>query len=46
VALAISTVVEGYQWSGMAIAGVTLTLGGNWLVLARTRRRSTMAKQE
>ncbi|MFQ5982078.1 MAG: DMT family transporter [Woeseiaceae bacterium] len=39
VALAISTVVEGYQWSVLAIVGVSLTLGGNWLALTRTQRR-------
>lgn len=46
VALAISTVVEGYQWTGMAVAGVILTLSGNWLVLRRKRRRLTAAEQE
>ncbi len=37
VALAISTVVEDYRWSGLAVTGVLLTLGGNWLALRRTR---------
>lgn len=34
VALAISTVVEGYQWTGIAAAGIMLTLAGNWLILS------------
>ena len=46
VALAISTVVEDYQWSSLAIIGVTLTLAGNWLVLKRTKRLSPQAEQE
>jgi drug/metabolite transporter (DMT)-like permease len=46
VALAISTVVEDYQWSSLAIIGVTLTLAGNWLVLKRTKRPSPQAEQE
>ncbi len=46
VALAISTVVEDYQWSGLAIVGVLLTMGGNWLALRRTRRPLAAAKQE
>ena len=46
VALAISTVVEDYQWSSLAIIGVTLTLAGNWLVLKRTERPSQQAEQE
>lgn len=37
VALTISTVVENYRWSGLAVTGVLLTLGGNWLALRRTR---------
>ncbi len=37
VALAISTVVEDYRWSGLAATGVLLTMGGNWLALRRTR---------
>ena len=39
VALAISTVVEDYQWTGLAVVGVILTLAGNWLALRRTRQR-------
>ncbi len=46
VALTISTVVEDYQWTGLAVVGVILTIGGNWLVLRRTGRRSVAAKQE
>jgi drug/metabolite transporter (DMT)-like permease len=34
VALAISTVIEGYQWTGIAAAGIMLTLAGNWLILS------------
>lgn len=46
VALTISTVVEDYQWTGLAVVGVILTIGGNWLVLRRTGRRSVAVKQE
>ena len=41
VALAISTIVEGYQWTGIAAAGIMLTLAGNWLILSS---RTTKAK--
>ena len=41
VALAISTIVEGYQWTGIAAAGIMLTLVGNWLILSS---RTTKAK--
>jgi len=34
VALAISTVIEGYQWTSIAAAGIILTLAGNWLILS------------
>lgn len=34
-ALLISTVIEGYQWTGLSIAGLTLALIGNYFVLAR-----------
>ena len=37
VAWAISTVVEDYRWSGLAVTGVLFTMGGNWLALRRTR---------
>ena len=36
VALALSTVFEGFVWTGAAMAGVALVLGGNVLVLAKT----------
>ncbi len=39
VALVISTLFEGYQWTATALAGVALTLAGNLLVLARPRAR-------
>lgn len=39
VALGLSTVFEGYQWSGEAIVGMVLVLFGNVLVLSRKRRR-------
>ena len=45
VALAISTVVEDYQWSGLAVIGVLLAMGGNWLALKRTRQPWAAAKQ-
>jgi drug/metabolite transporter (DMT)-like permease len=35
VALGLSTLFEGYQWSVPAIIGVLLVLGGNFLVLSR-----------
>ena len=34
VALAISTVVEGYQWTVIAAIGILFTLAGNWLILS------------
>jgi len=37
VALAISTVVEDYHWTPLALAGVGLVLAGNLLVLLRPR---------
>lgn len=40
VALAISTVVEDYEWTMVAAAGILLTLVGNWLILSsRTTSR-------
>jgi len=33
VALVISTVIENYQWTGMALTGVTIVMFGNWLVM-------------
>jgi drug/metabolite transporter (DMT)-like permease len=35
VALGISTVFEGYQWTAAAVLGIILTLVGNWLILYR-----------
>ncbi len=37
VALAISTVLEDYQWTLMAVLGMTLVLAGNWLVMRAQR---------
>jgi len=38
VALAISTFLEDYQWSILAVVGISLTIVGNWLALRRTKR--------
>lgn len=38
VALAISTVVEGYQWTPAALAGLVCVLSGNLFVLTRGRK--------
>ena len=38
VALSLSTLFEGYQWTPLAFSGVLLTLAGNVLVLGRTKR--------
>ncbi len=38
VALTISTFIEDYHWSIMSASGVLLTLGGNYLALARTHK--------
>ena len=35
VALGISTLFEGYQWTAAAVLGIILTLIGNWLILYR-----------
>ena len=35
VALVISTFVEGYQWSTLAVAGIALIIAGNWLALTK-----------
>jgi drug/metabolite transporter (DMT)-like permease len=41
VALTISTLFEGYQWTAMAGTGIMLTLAGNWLILSsRSRTKS------
>ena len=42
VALAISTVVEGYRWTVIAAIGIVFTLAGNWLIL---RGRATQDQQ-
>ncbi len=39
VALAISTVVENYQWTATAVIGIILSLVGNWLILSRPSKR-------
>ena len=46
VALAISTIVEDYRWTGLAVVGVLLTMSGNWLVLMRSGRPWAAAKQQ
>ncbi|HVF37907.1 MAG TPA: DMT family transporter [Sphingomicrobium sp.] len=38
IAMALSTAVEGYRWSALAIAGGTLAIGGMLLALAGRRR--------
>lgn len=46
VALAISTVAEGYQWTAIAATGILLTLAGNWLILSgRTTTKRTEGEQ-
>jgi drug/metabolite transporter (DMT)-like permease len=37
VALAVSTVFEGYRWSLAAALGLALVLAGNWLAMRRNR---------
>jgi drug/metabolite transporter (DMT)-like permease len=37
VALAISSVAEGYVWTPLSASGIVLTLIGNWLVLSRNK---------
>ena len=46
VALAISTFVENYQWSVLAVLGISLTVVGNWLALRRTKQPLPPAKQQ
>jgi drug/metabolite transporter (DMT)-like permease len=41
VALVLSTLFEGYTWSGPAFIGVVMALAGNVLVLTRTKRSDT-----
>jgi len=38
VALAVSTVFEGYLWTSLAAAGIVLALGGNLIVLKRSAK--------
>jgi drug/metabolite transporter (DMT)-like permease len=38
VALLISTIVENYQWSVLAVAGVCSIVAGNWLALTKIKR--------
>ena len=40
VALTLSTFFEGYVWTGEAVAGIALILGGNWMALAGKQRRA------
>lgn len=40
VALAISSVAEGYIWTPLSVGGIVLTLIGNWLVLSRSKPNS------
>ncbi len=35
VALLISTFIEGYQWSTLAVSGIVFIIAGNWLALTR-----------
>ena len=42
VALGLSTLFEGYQWSAPAVAGVLLVLAGNFLVLSRQRKTAAV----
>jgi drug/metabolite transporter (DMT)-like permease len=46
VALGISTLFEGYQWSAPALVGVLLVLAGNFLVLSRRRKFILVSQAE
>jgi drug/metabolite transporter (DMT)-like permease len=46
VALGISTLFEGYQWSVPALVGVLLVLAGNFLVLSRRRKMALVSQAE
>lgn len=37
VALLLSTLIEGYEWSSIAAVGVLLALLGNWLILSKRK---------
>lgn len=39
IALEISTLFEGYRWSGLAVIGIVLILAGNLLVMGQKLRR-------
>jgi len=41
VALGLSTVFEGYQWTAAAVVGIILTLIGNWLILNQSVKKTT-----
>ena len=43
VALVLSTLFEGYTWSGPVFIGVVMALAGNVLVLTRTKQSDTPA---
>ncbi len=45
VALAISTIWEGYHWTGSAICGVALILSGNLLMLQRKKHDTRLPEQ-
>ena len=38
VALLVSTLIEGYQWTAPAFAGIAFIVAGNWLALTRIER--------
>ena len=38
VALSLSTIFEGYQWSTLAVAGIALICAGNWLALTNINK--------
>jgi drug/metabolite transporter (DMT)-like permease len=40
VALIISTVIEGYEWTAIAGLGMMMTIAGNWLILS-SRKKTT-----
>lgn len=46
VALAISTVWEGYHWSGSATCGVALILSGNLLMLRRKKQPAALRNEQ
>jgi drug/metabolite transporter (DMT)-like permease len=45
-ALALSTLFEGYRWTWIAALGVVLAVTGNWLALAPARRRGSAVGEE